>query len=386
VLRTAPAGRSLPIPCALLPQLSDAPDTPTSGLGRAPKAPPSPTKAHRPARPSPTFPALPPLHFAPLCCGFRRCLRPPLRSAALRSRSFRSFQRRASLYLPHRYSRHRQPQPAAHQPKSHPAHQAAAPPIPQLLPSRQPTAPAPAASKRRPPLRHHPNATRVQRFLSSPAAPIREAHHTSHHAARPTLRPHLPAPGSASAPPEPAAPVPAVASIPYAPSATRRYVHSSLHCVALLLYYACCAPVASVIPAPSRPSTHRPNTIAATAPNDAPLAQAYRTAPVPHGARKRPRAARPLPPQRQQATGKKARRLPGKVCVQATQAAIRPASRSVSLGSTPNPRIHAQASARSSSSGSAASRWSALHPHKVPFGLAYWGPQGRPPNPLAKGI
>ena len=63
----------------------------------------------------------------------------------------------------------------------------------------------------------------------------------------------------------------------------------------------------------------------------------------------RPQAEKGLPPA-------------SKVCVQATQAEARPASRRVLLGSTPSPRHHAPANAWSSSSASAASRWSAAPP------------------------
>ena len=46
---------------------------------------------------------------------------------------------------------------------------------------------------------------------------------------------------------------------------------------------------------------------------------------------------------------------------------IRPASRRFLLGSAPSPRHHALASARSSSSGSAAARWSAATPSQGPL-------------------
>ncbi len=76
------------------------------------------------------------------------------------------------------------------------------------------------------------------------------------------------------------APAPARAFTPCAPSATRRYVHSSLLCVALLILYACCAPVASVVAALARPSAHRTESAATPASSATPHSPASRTAPV----------------------------------------------------------------------------------------------------------
>ena len=65
---------------------------------------------------------------------------------------------------------------------------------------------------------------------------------------------------------------------------------------------------------------------------------------VPRRAEERPHAARRLPINRWcRPQAKKSPPPAGKACVQATQAEARPAPRSVSLGSAPNPRIYAPA-------------------------------------------
>ena len=71
---------------------------------------------------------------------------------------------------------------------------------------------------------------------------------------------------------------------------------------------------------------------------------------------------RPIPPPRRQRLPT-FRTTPRRPAARASpHRTIRPASRKVYLGSTPAPRYHAPADARSSSSGSAASRWSATTP------------------------
>ena len=105
-------------------------------------------------------------------------------------------------------------------------------------------------------------------------------------------------------------------------------------------------PTAPIRPPPPQPKQH-PN------------------ASQPHRRRAAPGPAKGLtppvspPPIRLQAAGWKSLPPASKVCVPATQAEARPASRRVSLGSAPSPRHHAPAHAWSSSSPSAASRWSA---------------------------
>ena len=83
--------------------------------------------------------------------------------------------------------------------------------------------------------------------------------------------------------------------------------------------------------------------------------------------------------------GRRLKSLPpaSNIRVPATQAEARPASRKVLLGKAPNPCHHALANARSSSSASAA-RKGPLHPHKVPFGPAHWGPQPVPQTPRTR--
>lgn len=167
-------------------------------------------------------------------------------------------------------------------------------------------------------------------------------------------------PGSASAPTRASHPVPAAASIPCSPYATRRSVHSSLRPAALLIPSACCAPVVSVITAPSRPSSHRTVSQATPDTPESTPRPTLRTATRPRRARKRPHAARPPLLIRLQAPGRKRpATCPSSLRSGHAGQIIRPASRIVCLGSTPNPRYHALADARSSASATAVSRWSA---------------------------
>ena len=113
-----------------------------------------------------------------------------------------------------------------------------------------------------------------------------------------------------------ARPGPAIASIPCTPSATRRSVHSSLRPAALLIPCACCAPLASVITAPSRPSPHRTDSQATPDTQDSPHGQPPAPPPCRMRPEKRPHAARHHPLIRQQATGPKACHLPAKLAFQ----------------------------------------------------------------------
>ena len=175
-----------------------------------------------------------------------------------------------------------------------------------------------------------------------------------------------------------------------APSATRRPVHRS-PAPATLLIPLTLATRSRSLPAPfaagrPAPLVHPPPPIPAPSRWSArhrPTRQpAHRTAAVPRRAPKRPHAARQHPLIRLQAAGQKSLPPASKACVQATQAEARPASRRVSLGSTPSPRHHAPANARSSSSASAASRWSAATTLTRPAPPSiHWGPQPAPKPP-----
>ena len=118
-----------------------------------------------------------------------------------------------------------------------------------------------------------------------------------------------------------------------------------------------------------------------------PAAHRRLNAPLPGRARpqKGPHAARQHPLMRPQATGQK---KPA-TCSSSLRSGhagqiIRPASRRVSLGSTPDPRHHAPADARSSSSGSAASRWSAAPPSSGRLRRVSIGGLSPPPSPRAR--
>ena len=136
--------------------------------------------------------------------------------------------------------------------------------------------------------------------------------------------------------------------------ATLRYVHSFAAYLRSFVPYACRLPPLRSVPR----STHPPAATTVTPSYTRPrrhAAPAQKKGPTP-----------PVSPPliRLQATGRKSLPPANKACVQATQAEARPASRRVSLGSTPSPRHHAPANARSSSSASAAQK-GPLPPHKA---------------------
>ena len=106
---------------------------------------------------------------------------------------------------------------------------------------------------------------------------------------------------------------------------------------------------------------------------------------MPRRAKKRPHAARSLPRAGAGRRPKKARLPPSKACVQATQTKEQgPLRGGFHWGAPQTPAIMPMPKkARSSSSASAARKWP-LHPHKVPFGPAHWGPQPAPQTPWAR--
>ena len=152
-------------------------------------------------------------------------------------------------------------------------------------------------------------------------------------------------------PPQPAAPLilptpssHAAARLSPRPSPTRRYGPLSWRRSSLRLLR---APVASC-GQPPLPQNHPLARLTSTpsAPRCcADCASFARLTPTsgPRKARKRPHAARWLPIIRCRPQAEKSPPPAGKACVQATQAEARPAPRSVSLGSTPSPRIYAPA-------------------------------------------